>query len=86
MKARIPALVLAVMAICGGQLFADMPSWEKAELTIGSLSARGDLHLKLPLGQLTGSPEFSFPIYLQHHLREEGTGTVRAVSEWDVPQ
>ncbi|MFT3990716.1 MAG: hypothetical protein QM680_04830 [Luteolibacter sp.] len=57
------------------------PSWEKPALSLGSLDLDGGLRQRFELGRLSGSPEFSFPIHLEHGLRPE-----EAVSEYKIPQ
>ncbi|MFD0894008.1 hypothetical protein ACFQ5Q_10265 [Luteolibacter ambystomatis] len=50
-------------------------------LSLGSLDVDGRLRQKFELGTLAGSPEFAFPIYLEHGFRAEDP-----VSEYKVPQ
>lgn len=57
------------------------PSWEKPSLYLGSLDVDGGLRQRFELGVLSGSPEFSFPIYLEHGLQAE-----EAVTEYRIPQ
>lgn len=57
------------------------PSWEKPSLFLGSLEVDGGLRQRFQLGYLSGSPEFSFPIYLEHGFRAEDP-----VSEYKIPQ
>jgi len=58
------------------------PVWEKPSLFLGSLDVDGGLRQRFELGVLSGgSPEFSFPIYLEHAFLEE-----EAVSEYRIPQ
>jgi|GEM_PF-1286525 len=58
------------------------PVWEKPSLSLGSLDLDGGLRQRFQLGALSGgSPEFSFPIYLEHALVAE-----EAVSEYRIPQ
>jgi YD repeat-containing protein len=57
------------------------PSWEKPGLSLGSLDLNGGLRQRFELGVLGGSPEFSFPVFLEHTLRK---GV--AASEYRIPQ
>lgn len=52
---------------------AAAPVWEKPSLSLGSLAGNGGLHQRFELGVLAGSPEFAFPVFLEHgFLGEEG--------------
>ena len=58
------------------------PVWEKPSLSLGSLDLDGGLSQRFQLGTLSGgSPEFSFPVILEHTLVAE-----EAVSEYRIPQ
>ncbi|TAG10283.1 MAG: RHS repeat protein [Verrucomicrobia bacterium] len=57
------------------------PAWEKPSLSLGALDINGGLRQRFELGVLSGSPEFAFPIYLEHRLREE-----ESLSEFQIPQ
>lgn len=57
------------------------PLWDKPTLSLGSLNIDGGLRQSFLLGQLSGSPEFAFPIYLQHGFRLQ-----EPVSEYSIPQ
>ena len=58
------------------------PVWEKPSLSLGSLDLDGGLRQRFQLGSLSGgSPEFSFPIFLEHAFVAD-----EAVSEYRIPQ
>ena len=57
------------------------PAWERPSLFLGSLAVDGGLRQRFELGVLSGSPEFPFPIYLEHGLRAEDP-----VTEYKIPQ
>lgn len=57
------------------------PVWERPSLFLGSLELDGGLRQRFELGVLSGSPEFSFPIYLEHGFRGEDP-----VTEYKIPQ
>lgn len=61
------------------------PLWNPPAQNLGSLGADGGLHRQLPVGQLRGSEEFSFPITLQHRM-QRNQGGFSVVSEWYIPQ
>lgn len=63
-------------AICAAE-----PAWDKPSLSLGSLDIDGGLRQRFELGVLTGSPEFAFPLYLQHAFRSYET-----VAEYTIPQ
>jgi YD repeat-containing protein len=69
-----------VLAACPHDLAAG-PSWEKPALFLGSLDVNGGLRQRFELGVLGGSPEFSFPVFLEHALQEDN-----AASEYRIPQ
>jgi YD repeat-containing protein len=69
------ALTAALPAATGG------PLWEKPSLFLGSLDIDGGLRQRFELGTLSGSPEFAFPIYMEHGIRSED-----GVSEYRIPQ
>ena len=62
-------------------IFSAGPVWEKPSLFLGSLDIDGGLRQRFELGRLTGSPEFSLPIFLEHGFRAED-----AVTEYKFPQ
>ena len=68
------------LLLVGGTAMAG-PVWEKPSLHLGSLDIDGGLRQRFQLGSLSGSPEFSFPIYLEHGFR-----LGEAVSDYQVPQ
>ena len=76
-KQVFQSLALLVFA---GELLAG-PVWQQPRMSLGSLSINGSLEQSFHLGSLSGSPEFSFPIYLEHSLRTEDP-----VSEYKVLQ
>jgi YD repeat-containing protein len=57
------------------------PLWEKPSLYLGSLDVDGGLRQRFQLGVLAGSPEFSFPIFLEHGFRNEET-----LTDYRIPQ
>lgn len=57
------------------------PVWEKPSLFLGSLDIDGGLRQRFELGVLSGSPEFSFPIFLEHGFKPE-----EPASEYRIPQ
>jgi YD repeat-containing protein len=65
---------------CSVQLYAG-PVWEKPSLFLGALDIDGGLRQRFELGVLSGSPEFSLPIFLEHGFRPE-----ESVSEYRIPQ
>jgi hypothetical protein len=69
------ALTAAHSAATGG------PLWEKPSLCLGSLDIDGGLRQRFELGALSGSPEFAFPIYMEHGIRPDDR-----VSEYRIPQ
>ncbi|MFD0894205.1 hypothetical protein KBB96_09345 [Luteolibacter ambystomatis] len=70
----IAALLVSPLAPAG-------PLWEETVLSSGSLDANGGHRQRFEPGTLVGSPEFAFPIYLEHGFRAEDP-----VSEYKVPQ
>lgn len=57
------------------------PAWEKPSMFLGSLDLDGGLRQRFKLGVLAGSPEFAFPVYLEHSFRAEDP-----VTEYKIPQ
>lgn len=57
------------------------PEWDKPSLSLGALDSDGGLRQRFELGVLSGSPEFPFPIYLEHGFRAED-----AITEYKIPQ
>lgn len=62
------------------------PSWEPPSLHNGQLRIDGQLYKRFSLGRLNGSPEFSFPIYLEHNISKYPYGELENFSQWTVPQ
>lgn len=62
------------------------PSWESPTLHNGQLRIDGQLFKRLGLGMLNGSPEFKFPIYLEHNISKYPFGELERFSQWSVPQ
>ena len=62
------------------------PSWESPTLHNGQLRIDGQLFKRLGLGMLNGSPEFKFPIYLEHNISKYPFGEFERFSQWSVPQ
>lgn len=62
------------------------PSWESPTLHNGQLRIDGQLFKRLGLGMLSGSPEFKFPIYLEHNISKYPFGEFERFSQWSVPQ
>ena len=62
------------------------PSWESPTLHNGQLRIDGQLFKRFGLGMLTGSPEFKFPIYLEHNISKYPFGEFERFSQWSVPQ
>lgn len=57
------------------------PVWDKPSLSLGALDSDGGLRQRFELGVLSGSPEFSFSIFLEHGFRAED-----AITEYKIPQ
>lgn len=57
------------------------PVWEKPSLSLGSLDGDGGLRQRFELGVLSGSPEFSLPVFLEHGFRGDDPAT-----EYKIPQ
>lgn len=72
---------LVLVAILVGAPAQAGPVWEKPSLHLGSLDIDGGLRQRFQLGTLSGSPEFSFPVYLEHGFRID-----ESVSDYRVPQ
>lgn len=70
---------LLFLAVTGD--IAAAPSWQKPTMSLGSLGIDGGLDQSFYLGSLSGSPEFAFPIYLEHSLRVDDP-----VSEYKINQ
>lgn len=62
------------------------PSWESPTLHNGQLRIDGQLFKRFGLGMLNGSPEFKFPIYLEHNISKYPFGEFERFSQWSVPQ
>ena len=62
------------------------PSWEPPALHNGQLRIDGQLFKRMNLGTLCGSPEFKFPIYLEHNISKYPFGEFEQFSQWSVPQ
>ena len=62
------------------------PSWESPTLHNGQLRIDGQLYKRMGLGMLSGSPEFKFPIYLEHNISKYPFGEFERFSQWSVPQ
>lgn len=62
------------------------PSWESPTLHNVQLRIDGQLFKRLGLGMLNGSPEFKFPIYLEHNISKYPFGEFERFSQWSVPQ
>ena len=62
------------------------PSWESSTLHNGQLRIDGQLYKRMGLGMLSGSPEFKFPIYLEHNISKYPFGEFERFSQWSVPQ
>ena len=71
--------VLAFFFFLGS--LAAAPVWQQPKISFGSLDINGSLNQSFHLGSLSGSPEFSFPIFLEHSLRTDDP-----VSEYEVAQ
>lgn len=72
---------LGVVATLLGSFAQAGPTWDRPSLHLGSLDVDGGLRQRFQLGTLSGSPEFSFSIYLEHGFR-----IGEALSEYRVPQ
>lgn len=77
MLARLPGFGLLVL----GQALQAGPLWQQPGLHLGALGIDGGLRQSFLLGTLSGSPEFSFPVMLEHGFR-----TGEALSDFRVPQ
>ena len=62
------------------------PSWESPTLHNAQLRIDGQLYKRFGLGILSGSPEFKFPIYLEHNISKYPYGEFERFSQWSVPQ
>ncbi len=62
------------------------PSWESPTLHNDQLRIDGQLYKRFGLGMLGGSPEFKFPIYLEHNISKYPYGELERFSQWSVPQ
>ena len=62
------------------------PSWESPTLHNSQLRIDGQLFKRLGLGMLNGSPEFKFPIYLEHNISKYPFGEFERFSQWSVPE
>ncbi|MEO0018934.1 MAG: hypothetical protein RLZZ522_2217, partial [Verrucomicrobiota bacterium] len=67
----IPASKLAALFLASVAITHAGPAWEKPSLFLGSLDVDGGLRQRFELGVLSGSPEFSLPVYLEHGFRAE---------------
>ena len=76
--------ILSAIIICFN-LFAT-PSCESPVLHNGQLRLDGQLYKRMGLGMLSGSPEFKFPIYLEHNISKYPFGELEYFSQWTVPQ
>ena len=81
---RAICCILSAIVICFN-LFAT-PSWESPALHNGQLRLDGQLYKRMGLGMLSGSPEFKFPIYLEHNISKYPFGELEYFSQWTVPQ
>ena len=81
---RAICCILSAIVICFN-LFAT-PSWESPVLHNGQLRLDGQLYKRMGLGMLSGSPEFKFPIYLEHNISKYPFGEFEYFSQWTVPQ
>lgn len=59
------------------------PSWESPTLHNGQLRIDGQLFKRFGLGMLNGSPEFKFPIYLEHNISKYPFGEFERFSQWE---
>lgn len=80
---RAICCILSAIIICFN-LFAT-PSWESPVLHNGQLRLDGQLYKRMGLGMLSGSPEFKFPIYLEHNISKYPFGELEYFSQWTVP-
>lgn len=71
---------MLVSLVFTGNLVA-APSWQRPKMSLGSLGIDGALDQSFYLGSLSGSPEFAFPIFLEHSLRVDDP-----VSEYKINQ
>lgn len=82
-KLKILLLVLSTSA----NLLCAAPTWQKAQLKNGQLRGDGELFKRISIGSLKGgSPEFNFPIYLEHNISRYHYGEFPFFSHWTVPQ
>ena len=81
MRLLIPVLIFILLT----HLYAT-PSWESPTLHNGQLRIDGQLYKRMGLGMLSGSPEFKFPIYLEHNISKYPFGEFERFSQWSVPQ
>ncbi|WOO42397.1 hypothetical protein [Rubellicoccus peritrichatus] len=72
-------LLLAVVSVSA-------ENWKKQSLSLGRLGIDGSLSRSFTLGSLGGSPEFSFPIMLEHSLSDYPLDEYETFSLWTVPQ
>jgi YD repeat-containing protein len=78
---RTPSVRIFVSFFASLAILNAGPAWERPSLFLGSLDVEGGLRQRFQLGFLSGSPEFSFPIYLEHGFRAED-----AMTEYKIPQ
>ena len=81
---RAICCILSAIVICFNLLAT--PSWESPALHNGQLRLDGQLYKRMGLGMLSGSPEFKFPIYLEHNISKYPFGELEYFSQWTVPQ
>ena len=80
---RILYLIFYFCAIISA---AGTPSWESPTLHNGQLRVDGQLYKRFSLGRLGGSPEFAFPLYLEHNISKYPYNEYERFSQWTVPQ
>jgi YD repeat-containing protein len=73
--------ILGMALALGQDVVLAGPVWVMPSLFLGSLDIDGGLRQRFELGTLCGSPEFAFPIYLEHGIRPDDR-----VSEYRIPQ
>jgi len=78
-------LMFFVLLLFFGYLYAT-PSWEAPTLHNAQLRLDGQLYKRFRLGHLQGSPEFNFPIYLEHNISKYPYEEFEKFSQWTVPQ
>lgn len=79
-------IYLFILILTTGLSAFATPSWESPTLHNGQLRIDGQLYKRMELGMLSGSPEFKFPIYLEHNISKYPFGELERFSQWSVPQ